>query len=124
MVLKWETMLRWNVCLFMKYVSVHVSSVYTSSACELMKPLNVSKPVCSSNATKPNVCNTSSSSELIKLLKVSKPVSSSNATKCKVCNTNSLSHLVKPLNASKPVSFNNATEHNVSKVVLANSSNY
>ena len=31
-----------------KLVSVHVSPVYASSVCKLVKPLNVCKPVCSS----------------------------------------------------------------------------
>ena len=46
-----------------KLVSVHASPVYASSVSELVKPLNVSKPVCSSNATKRNVCNTNSVSQ-------------------------------------------------------------
>ena len=47
-------------------LSVHVSPIYASSVSELVKPLNVSKPVCSSNATKRNVCNTNSVSQRIK----------------------------------------------------------
>ena len=35
-----------------KLVSVHVSPVYTSSVSELVKPLNVSKPVCLVNSLK------------------------------------------------------------------------
>ena len=53
-----------------KLVSVHVSPVYASSVSELVKPLNVSKTVCSGNATKRNVCNTSSVSQCIKPLKL------------------------------------------------------
>ena len=49
-----------------KLVSVHISPVYASSVSELVKPLNVSKPVCSNNATKRNICNASSVSQLIK----------------------------------------------------------
>ena len=43
-----------------KLVSAHVSSVYASSVSELVKPLNNSKPVCSSSATQSNVYNASS----------------------------------------------------------------
>ena len=57
-----------------KLVSVHVSPVYASSVSELVKPLNNSKPVCSSNATQRNACNGNSVSQLIKPLNVSKPV--------------------------------------------------
>ena len=38
-------------------VSVHVSLAYAGSVSELAKPLNVSKHVCSNNATKRNACN-------------------------------------------------------------------
>ena len=86
-----------------KLVSVHISPVYASSVSELVKPLNNSKPVCSSNATQRNVCNASSVSQLIKPLNVSKPVCSGKETKCNVCNTNSVSHFTKPLNFSKPL---------------------
>ena len=48
----------------MKHVSVHVSPAYPSSVSELVKLLSVSKPVCSSNATKRNVCNASSVNSL------------------------------------------------------------
>ena len=58
----------------MKLVGVHVSPVYVSSVSELVKPLNVSKPVSSSYATKRNFCSASSVSQPIKLLNVSKPV--------------------------------------------------
>ena len=64
-------------------------------------PLNVSKPVCSSNATKRNVCNASSASRLINPLNFSKRVFSSNKTKRNVCNAISVSQLVKPWNVSK-----------------------
>ena len=61
-----------------KHVSVHVSPVYASKVSELVKALNVSNHVCSSNATKCNVCNASSVSQLIKPLNVSKTVCSGN----------------------------------------------
>ena len=63
-----------------KLVNVQWSPVYATSVSELVKPLNISKPVCSSNATKRNVCNTSSVSQLIKPWSVSKPVCSSRTT--------------------------------------------
>ena len=44
----------------------------TSSVTQFTKPLNVSKPLCSSKVTKRNVCNASSVSKLIKPLNVSK----------------------------------------------------
>ena len=95
-------------------VSVHVSPVYTSGVSELVKPLNNNKPVCSSNATQRDVCNTSSVSQHIKPLNVSKPVCSSKATKRKVCNASSVSQFTKPLNVSKPLCPTKATKHNVS----------
>ena len=55
-----------------KLVSVHISPVYASSVDKLVKPLDISKPVCSSNATKRNVYNASSVGQLIKPLNVSK----------------------------------------------------
>ena len=99
-----------------KLVSVNVSSVYASSVSELVKPLKVSEPVYSSNATKHNVCNASSVSQFIKPLNVSKRVFSSNKTKRYVCNASSVSQLIKASNVSKPVCFSNATERNVCKV--------
>ena len=96
-----------------KLVSVHVSPVYTSSVSELIKPLNNSKPVCSSNATQRNICNASSVSQLIKPLNVSKPVCSSKATTRNVCNANSVSQFTKPLNVSKPLCSSKATKRNV-----------
>ena len=103
-----------------KLVSVHVSPFYASSVSELIKPLNNSKCVCSSNATQRNDCNASSVSQLIKPLNVSKPVFSSKATKRNVCNASSISKLIKPLNASKTVCSNNATRLNVCKVSSVN----
>ena len=96
-----------------KLVSVHVSPVYASSVSELIKPLNNSKPVCSSNATQRNVCNASSVSQLIKPLNVSKPVCSNKATKRNVCNANSVSQFIKPLNVGKPLCSSKATKCNV-----------
>ena len=102
-----------------KLLSVHVSPVYASSVSELVKPstkrnvcnasnvsqftkpLNVSKPLCSSKATKHNVCNAISVIQLIKPLNVSKPLCSSKATKRNVCNASSVSQLIKPLNLVK-----------------------
>ena len=89
-----------------KLVSVHASPVYASSVSELFKPLNVSKPVCSSNATKRNVCNANSVSQRIKPLNVSKPVCSSKTTKRNVCNASNVSQFTKPLNLSKPLNVN------------------
>ena len=99
-----------------KHVSVQVSPVYASSFSEVVKPLNVSKPVCSSNATKRNDCNTISVSRLFKPLNLSKPVFSSNTTKYNICNTSSVCQFLKPLNVGKPVYSNNATESSVCKV--------
>ena len=96
-----------------KLVSVHVSPVYASIVSELVKPLNDSKPVCSSNATQRNICNASSVSQLIKPLNVSKPVCSSKVTKRNICNANSVSQFTKPLNVSKPLCSSKATKRNV-----------
>ena len=81
-----------------KLLSVHVSPVYASSVSELVKPLNVSKTVCSSKTTKRNVCNASNVSQFTKPLNVSKPLCSSKVTNRNVCNTSSVSKLIKPLN--------------------------
>ena len=97
----------------MKLVNVHVSLVYASSVSELVKPLNNSKPVCSSNATQRNVCNASSVSQFIKPLNVRKPVCSSKSTKRDVCNTNSVSQFTKPLNVRKPLCSSKKTKRNI-----------
>ena len=89
-----------------KLVSVHVGPVYASSVSELVKPLNVSKPLCSSKVSNRNVCNTSSVGKLIKPLNASKTVCS-NTTRCNVCKVSSFSQLVKPSTVSKPVLSNN-----------------
>ena len=100
-----------------KLVSVHVSPVYASSVGELVKPLNISKPVCSSNVTKRNVYKASSASQLIKPLNVSKSVCSNNATRCNVSKVSSVNKLVKPSTVNKPVLFNNVCNvRNVSSI--------
>ena len=96
-----------------KLGNVYVSPVYASSVSELVKPLNNSKPVCSSNATQRNVCNACSVSQLIKPLNVSKPVCSSKETKRNVCNANSVGQFTKTLNVSKPLCSSKATKRNV-----------
>ena len=53
---------------------------------ELVKPLNVSKRVCSSNATNGNVCKASCVSQFFRLLNVLKLVYFINPTKHNVCN--------------------------------------
>ena len=98
---------------YVKLVSVHVSPVYASGVSELVKPLNNSKPVCSSNATQRNVCNASSVNQLIKPLNVSKPVCSSKETKRNVCNANSVSQFTTPLNVSKPLCSSRTPKRNV-----------
>ena len=103
-----------------KLVSVDVSPVCASSVSELIKQLNIGKPVCSGNATKRNVCNASSIIQLIKKpLNVRKSVCSSKTTKPNVCNTSRVSKLVKPLNVSKTV-CSNTTGRNVFKVSSVN----
>ena len=103
-----------------KLASVHVSPVYASSVSQFIKPLNNSKPVFSSKATKRNVCNANSVSQFTKPLNVSKPLCSSKATKRNVCNASSISKLIKPLNVSKTVCSNNTTRLNVCKVSSVN----
>ena len=102
-----------------KLVSVHVSPVYTSSVSELVKPLNVSTPVCSINATKRNVCNVSNVSQFTKSLNDNKPLCSSKVTNRNVCNTSSVIKLIKPLNVSKTV-CSNTTGRNVCRVCSVN----
>ena len=99
-----------------KHVSIHASLLYTSSVTELVKPLNISKPVCCSNASKCYVCNTGSVSQFIKPFNVSKPVCADNATKRNVCNTSNVSRLVKLLNVSKTVCSSNVAKYNICKV--------
>ena len=83
-----------HVCINIKRlvmcVSAHESLVYAGSVSELAKPLNVSKRVCSNNATKRNACNASSTSYLIKSLNVSKTAFSSNATERNACKVSSV----------------------------------
>ena len=55
--------------------------------------LNLSVPV-----MQPNVCNSNSVNQRIKPLNVSKAVCSSKTTKRKVCNTSNVSQFTKPLN--------------------------
>ena len=86
-----------------KLVCVHASPVYASSVSGIVKPLSISKPVCSSNVTKRNACNASSVSQLIKPLNASKPVRSSKATKHNVCNASSVSQVTKTSNNRKPL---------------------
>ena len=100
----------------MKLVSIHVSPVYADSFSEFVKLLNVSKPTCSSNATKRNVGNASSVDQFTKPLNVSKTVCPSKATKRNVCNASSVSQLIKPLNVNKTICSNDATERKVCKV--------
>ena len=99
-----------------KHVSIHASLLYTSSVNELVKPLNISKPVCCSNATKCYVCNTGSVGQFIKPFDVSKPVCADNATERNVCNTSNVSQLVKLLNVSKTVCSSNVAKCNICKV--------
>ena len=103
-----------------KLVSVHVNLVYASRVSELVKPLNIRKPVCSSKATKSNVCNASSVSKLIKPSNVSKTVCYNNTTGLIVCKVSSVSQLVKPSTVSKPVLSNNLRNVRNVRAVLAN----
>ena len=79
-----------------KLVGVHVSPVYTKSVSKLIKPLKVSRLVCSSNPAKRNVCNARSVGQLIEPINVSKPVYSSKAIKCNVCKASNVTQLIKP----------------------------
>ena len=108
-----------------KLFSGNVSLIYASSVSKLVKPLNVSIPVCSSNTTKRNVCITSSASQSIKPLNVSKPACSSNVTKRNVGNAkmmvNSSNYWILA-NLSFPVIQLNVLS--VTPVVIVNSSNH
>ena len=99
----------------MKLVSVHVSPAYASSVSELVKRLNVSKPICSNNAAERNVCKVRSVSQLVKPI-FSNLVRSINVTKGNVRNNSSVSQLAKTFNVGKPVCSINA-----SNSVLCNS---
>ena len=75
-----------------KRISVHLSAIYASS----VSSSSVRKPVYSSNATKRNVCNASNVCQFIEPLNVSKLVCSYNATERKAATpvvlVNLLSH--------------------------------
>ena len=105
-----------NIKQLVKHISIHASLLYTSSVNELVKPLNISKPVCWSNATKCYFCNTGSVSQFIKPFNVSKPVCVDNATERNVCNTSDVSQLVQLLNVSKTVCSSNVAKCNICKV--------
>ena len=79
----------------------------TSCVSQLIKPLHVSKSVCSSNATEHNVCKVSSISQFVKPSIVSKPVCY-NMTKHNERSSSSVSELIKTFNVSKPVCSSNA----------------
>ena len=96
-----------------KLISVHESPVYTSSVSELVKPLKISKRVCSSNSSKRNVWNASSVSQRTKSLDVSKPVCPSKTTKRKVYNTSNVSSFTTSLNVSKPVCSSKTTKRKI-----------
>ena len=113
-----------------------LSPIYASSVSELITPLNISKHVCSSNATKCNVCNASSISQLIRPLNVSKPVCPSKTTKCNICHASNVGQLITmsvtpavlvnslPLNFSKTL-CSNTIGHNVLRpAVLVTLSNH
>ena len=107
-----------------KLVSVHVSPVYASIVSQLIEPLNVSKPVCSSKTTKLNVCNASNFSQFTKPLNVSKPLCSSKVTNRNVCNTSSVSKLIKPLGVSKTVCSSNASNSVICNSICKPVSNF
>ena len=58
-----------------------------SSASQIVKPSAVSKPACSNNVTKRNVCNVSSISRFVKKFSVTKSICSSNAYNSVICNS-------------------------------------
>ena len=110
-----------------RYKDINLSSTNSTTSYShittLVKPLNVSKPVCSSNITKRNVCNTNSVSQRIKPLNVSKPVCSSKTTKRNVCNGSNVSQFTKLLNVSIPLYSSKVINHivcstsSVSKII-------
>ena len=69
-----------------------------SSVSKLVKPLTVSKPVCSTFASKGNICNTS---HHVKPLNVSKSMNSCNVRNRNVHIAHSLTHHNQPLSLSK-----------------------
>ena len=82
-------------------------SVNASSVSKLIKPLNVSKTVCSNNTTGLNVCKVSSVSQLVKPSTVSKSALSNNFRN--VPNVSSISKFVKTFKATKSVCSSNAS---------------
>ena len=95
----------------------------TSCVSQLIKPLNVSKPVYSSKATKCNVCNASSVSQLTNPSNVSKSICSSKATKRNVCNTSSVCKRIKSL-VKLFVPIIQMDVMSVKSLVVVNSSNH
>ena len=69
----------------------------------LVKPLTVSKPVCSTIVSKSNICNAIIVRQYVKPLNVSKSMSSCNVRNRNVHIVNSISHHTKSLSLSKPV---------------------
>ena len=79
----------------------NVSKQITISVSKLVKPLTVSKPICSRNVSKGNVCNTKFVSEHIQPCNVSQPVNSYNVRNQNVHNVRSIRHHIKRLNVGK-----------------------
>ena len=72
-----------------------------SSVSKLVKPLTVSKPVCSTIVSKSNICNASIVNQHVQPLNVSKSMSSCNVRNRNVHIVNSISHHTKPLSVVK-----------------------
>ena len=89
-----------------------------SSFSKFVKPLTVSKSVCSTIVSKVNICNVSIVTQQVKPLNVSKSIDSFNVRNRNVHNVNSFSQYIKLLNVSKSNCF-----FNVSKPVICKSSN-
>ena len=72
---------------YVQVKQLNVMSVNASSVSKLIKPLNVSKTVCSNNTTGLNVCKVSSVSQLVKPSTVSKPVNLISVTSAVLVNS-------------------------------------
>ena len=100
-----------KVCYVSKQDACNVSSVS-----KLVKPLIVSKPVCSTIVSKSNICNASIVSQHVDPLYVSKSMRSCNVRSRNVHIVNRVSHHTKPLSVGKY-----DCSRNVNKLVICKS---
>ena len=97
-----------------RYNHINLSSTNSNT------PLNVSKPVCSSNPTKRNICNTNNVSQLVKPLNVRKTACFNNATERNICKVSSVSQLIQPVRKRTDVNRKRSHERLAKKRAVTN----